>query len=300
MIKQKMTRLLIGALILAFLLTSCGGSDSQTTIRIGSKEFTEQLVLGNIYEILLNENGYRADYKNLAGTIEAHEALVNGEIDLYPEYTGTALLTQLAASYDPGMSGEQVYDTVKQRYEEQWDLTWLSPTSFNNTWCLTMTREKAQELGVQNLSQLSTMADQLTFGTTAEFHEREDGMLGLKKLYGGFNFKEIVTLDTGLKYAGLREGEIDVTTCFGTDGEISAFDLIVLEDDLGFWPPYPAAPVVRAEVLEANPDLADLLNQVSAHLDGETMSHLNWEVTGNQKEPDEVARDFLVENGLID
>jgi osmoprotectant transport system substrate-binding protein len=298
--KNRMVKIIIVALITMILVVACGNQESQKTIRVGSKEFTEQLILGNMYEIVLNNAGYKAEYHNLAGTNEAHEALVNGEIDLYPEYTGTALLTQLGKTYDSSMSIDDVYQTVKSEYQQRWNLTWLEPTSFNNTYCIAMQKDLAEQMGIQTLSQLSENADQLVFGTVAEFPEREDGLVGLQKVYGGFNFKDIVILDPGLKYAGLREGEIDVTTCFGTDGEISTYNLVVLQDDLNFWPPYPVSAVVRTETLDEYPEIATLLDEVDAHLDGETMSRLNWEVTGNNKEADEVAHDFLVEVGLID
>jgi osmoprotectant transport system substrate-binding protein len=118
-------------------------------------------------------------------------------------------------------------------------------------------------------------------------------------MYGGFQFEEVLGLDPGLLYAGLDEGDIDVTTCFGTDGQISAYNLVVLEDDMGFWPPYPVGPVIRQELLDDNPDVLTTLNKLAPLLDGETMSGLNWEVAGNGREADEVAREFLVENGLI-
>lgn len=283
----------------AFLLSACGGEEAPVTIRVSSKEFTEQFLLGYMYEMLLDDAGFDATYAPVGGTSENHEALLAGEIDLYPEYTGTALLTHLEGSYDPSMSADDVYDTVKAEYAERWGLVVLDPTGFNNTYCLTMTQEMADELGVVTLSDLSVKATDLVFGTTQEFPERPDGLVGLQETYGGFNFAEVLALDPGLLYAGLDEGEIDVTTCFGTDGQIAAFNLYVLVDDKGFWPPYPVAPVIRKEVFEANPEIADILNQLAPILDGATMSGLNWEVAGNAREPDEVARTFLVANGLL-
>jgi osmoprotectant transport system substrate-binding protein len=283
----------------ALLLAACGGDKAAVTIRVSSKEFTEQFLLGNMYEMLLDEAGYDATYAPVGGTSENHAALLAGEIDLYPEYTGTALLTHLEGSYDPTMSAEDVYDIVAQEYADRWDLVVLDSTGFNNTYCLTMTQEMADDLGVVTLSDLSVKAPELVFGTTQEFPERPDGLVGLQDTYGGFNFAEVVALDPGLLYAGLDEGEIDVTTCFGTDGQIAAYNLVVLVDDLGFWPPYPVAPVIRSEVLEANPDIAEILNQLAPILDGTTMSGLNWEVAGNAREADEVAREFLLANGLI-
>jgi osmoprotectant transport system substrate-binding protein len=285
-------------ILVAFVLSSCGGGQD-TTIRIGSKEFTEQYILGNMYAQLLEDAGYTVEYQPLGGTSENHQALLNEELDIYPEYTGTGLLTILEEEYDPSMSADDVYDMVSEGYAEQFNLTWGDQTAFNNTYCLTMTQEKANELGVSTLSELSGMADQLVFGTTQEFTERPDGLPGLQEMYGGFQFEEVLGLDPGLLYAGLDEGDIDVTTCFGTDGQISAYNLVVLEDDMGFWPPYPVGPVIRQELLDDNPDVLTTLNKLAPLLDGETMSGLNWEVAGNGREADEVAREFLVENGLI-
>jgi osmoprotectant transport system substrate-binding protein len=292
-------RVLIISLLLlfAFVVSSCGGTSD--TIRIGSKEFTEQYILGNMYAQLLEDAGYTVEYQPLGGTSENHQALLNGELDIYPEYTGTGLLTILEAEYDPSMSADDVYDMVSSGYQEQFNLVWGDQTAFNNTYCLTMTQAKASELGVQTLSDLSTMAGDLIFGTTQEFTERPDGLPGLQEMYGGFQFQEVLGLDPGLLYAGLDEGDIDVTTCFGTDGQISAYNLVVLEDDKGFWPPYPVGPVIRQEVVDEHPDILTTLNKLAPLLDGETMSGLNWEVAGNGREADEVAREFLVDNGLI-
>lgn len=289
--------LIFTVLILALLASACGRD--QDTIRVSSKEFTEQYILGNMYLLLLQDAGFTATYAAVGGTAENHRALLEDQVDVYPEYTGTALLTHLAMGYDPSMSQEDVYNTVKSAYEEQFQLTWLEQTTFNNTYCLTMTQEKAQELDVRTVSDLSVKASDLVFGTTQEFTEREDGLPGLQTTYGGFQFSEVLGLDPGLLYSGLDAGEIDVTTCFGTDGQISAYNLVVLEDDKNFWPPYPVAPVMRQDTLEANPGIADALNKLAPLLDGETMSALNWEVAGNNREADEVAREFLVENGLI-
>lgn len=298
--RKRFFTLFVLSLIAAMALSACGGAGEGPTIRIGAKEFTEQYLLGNMYEMLLDDAGFDAEFTPVGGTAENHQALLEDQIDLYPEYTGTALLTQLEMEYDPSMSQEEVYNTVKEQYEEQYDLTLLEPTNFNNTYCLTMTRQRAEELGLETASDLSQAAPDLVFGTTQEFVERSDGLPGLQETYGGFNFQEVLGLDPGLLYTGLQEGDIDVTTCFGTDGQIAAYDLVVLEDDENFWPPYPAAPVVRQDVLEENPEIAEPLNELSALLDGETMRQLNWEVAGNAREPDTVAREFLVENGLIE
>ncbi|MGD2078905.1 MAG: glycine betaine ABC transporter substrate-binding protein [Chloroflexota bacterium] len=293
---KKRILLVLSLLILALLATACGGSQE---VRISSKEFTEQFILGQMYLQLLEDAGIEATYSPVGGTAENHQALIEGQIDVYPEYTGTALLTHLELPYDPSMSPTDVYNTVKSAYEEQFDLTWLDQTAFNNTYCLTMPRERAAELDIETVSDLSEKAPDLVFGTTQEFTERDDGLPGLRETYGGFEFSEVLGLDPGLLYSGLEEGDIDVTTCFGTDGQIAAYDLLVLEDDKNFWPPYPVAPVIRQEILDENPEIATALNKIAPLLDGNTMSTLNWEVAGNGREADEVAREFLVENNLI-
>jgi osmoprotectant transport system substrate-binding protein len=294
---KKQFLLIMSLLILALLVTACGGT--QQEIRVSSKEFTEQFILGEMYLLLLEDAGFDATYSSLASTGENHQALIEGQIDVYPEYTGTGLLTQLELPYDPSMSATDVYNTVKSGYEEEFGLTWLDQTAFNNTYCLTMPRERAAEMRIETVSDLSVQAPDLVFGTSQEFTERDDGLPGLQETYGGFEFDEVVALDPGLLYSGLDEGDIDVTTCFGTDGQIAAYDLLVLDDDKNFWPPYPVAPVISQEILDDNPEIATALNKLAPLLDGNTMSALNWEVAGNAREADEVAREFLLENGLI-
>lgn len=293
-------RIFIGASLTAWfgLLSACSSGGDQPQLTVGSKEFTEQYILGNMYEIALDNAGFDADYKVLASSNENHEALLTGEIDLYPEYTGTALLSIFNLEFDPGQTSDEVYDTVQAAYAEE-NLTMLEPSNFNNTYALMMTQERANQLGVKTVSDLSTKASELKLGTDREFPTRPDGLVGLKQVYGGFDFEDVIVLDAGLLYSGLEENEIDVTTGYGTDGQIDAYDLVVLEDDKGFWPPYPVVPVVRQEVLDEHPEIADTLNPIAALLDAETMQQLNWEVAGNGREPDEVAREFLQENGLI-
>ena len=297
--KKKMLAAAAALFILSAVVTACGGAAGSQKITISSKEFTEQLLLGNMYALLLDDAGFDTEFKSLGGSNENHQPILNDEIDIYPEYTGTALLTFLEEPYDPSMSAEDVYEKVSSEYAEQFNLVWGEQTAFNNTYCIAMPKAKAEELGVSTLSELSTETSGLVFGTVQEFLERDDGLPGMQEMYGGFQFEEVIALDPGLKYAGIREGDIDVTTCFGTDGQISAYDLTVLEDDKGFWPPYPVAPVMRQEVLDNNPEIKDVLDQLAPLLDGETMSSLNWEVDGNGREVDEVAREFLTENGLL-
>ncbi|MCA9956705.1 MAG: glycine/betaine ABC transporter permease, partial [Anaerolineales bacterium] len=235
---------------------------------------------------------------NLGGTPVTQQALLDGEIDLYPEYTGTGLLTvlKLGVMSDP----QAVYDTVKADYQEQFSLVWLDPAPMNNTQALAMTKDRAAELGITTFSDMVAHADELVLIGPPEFVEREDGIPGLKRVYGDFEFKDILTVDPGLRYQALLNGEADVVVAFGTDGELAAYDLLSLQDDKGLYPPYQVAPVVRQAVLDEHEDIAEILNSLAPLLTDSTMQRLNNEVSGNGREPDEVAREFLIEQGLID
>jgi len=286
------------SLMAALVVVACAGGGEDGVIRVGSKDFTEQFIIGEMYALLLEEADYPVERKlNLGGTPVAQAGLVSGEIDLYPEYTGTGLLTVLK---QPVMSDrDQVYQTVSESYQEQFNLTWLEPAPMNNAQALAVTQETADTYSLRTISDMAEQADQLVMIGPPEFAEREDGLPGLKEAYGDFTLKEYKAVDAGLRYKGLVDGEADVAVAFGTDGEISAFDLVVLEDDQNLFPPYQVAPVVRQEVLDANPGLADVLNQLAPLLTDETMRQLNYEVSGNQREPAEVAQEFLAEQGLI-
>lgn len=281
-----------------------GGSDADVcgdqTITVGSKNFTEQLILGEMYAQLLEDRGCDVERQlNLGGTAVAHEALVAGEIDMYPEYTGTGLLAilELETMSDP----DEVYEVVKEAYEEQFDLVWLDQTPMNNSNALAVTREFSEERGITTISQLVEIADELTLAAVPDFPERPDGMVGLQEVYGDFEFAEVLLLDPGLKYQAFLNGDAEVVLAFGTDGEVAGHDLVILEDDQGLWPPYHVAPVVRQDTLDENPGIADALNELAPVLTSEVVADLNWEVQGpDAREPADVAHDFLVEHELIE
>ncbi|MGJ3246098.1 MAG: glycine betaine ABC transporter substrate-binding protein [Elainellaceae cyanobacterium] len=284
-------------LLTAGIVVSCAGNDSNA-VKVGSKDFTEQFIIGEMYALVLEEAGLPVERKlNLGGTPVAQAGLQSGEIDLYPEYTGTGLLTVLKMS--PSSDQQEVYNTVSSSYKEQFDLVWLEPAPMNNTQALAMTQEGSETYGIQTISDMAEQANQLVMIGPPEFAEREDGLPGLKEAYGDFELQEYKAVDAGLRYEGLVNGEADVAVAFGTDGEISAFDLVVLEDDQNLFPPYQVAPVVRQDALDANPAIADALNSLSSLLTNETMRQLNYEVSGNQREPADVAKEFLIEQGLI-
>lgn len=290
-------------LISALILSACAPSqkaDGAGTIVVGSKDFTEQFIVAEMYAQLLENEGFTVERKlNLGGTPIAHEAMMNGDIDLYPEYTSTGLLTML--KLDPIQDAQEIYTTVKSGYEQQYKLTWLTPSPFNDTQALAMTKEVAAQYGIQTYSDLSQKASELVLGGPAEFLEREDGLKGLQQAYGGFEFKEVKQLGTGsLRYQALLEGQVDVVVAFGTDGAIKGNDLLLLVDDLVFYPIYNVAPVIRQDTLEKYPQIEKILNDFAPLLTDDIMSGLNWQVDGPEgKEPKDVARAFLLEKGLV-
>ena len=285
-------------MVIACNSNSGDNDNAKGLVRVGSKDFTEQFILGEMYALVLENSGFKVERKlNLGGTPVAQAGLISGEIDLYPEYTGTALLTVLK---EPTNSDrQQVYDTVAQGYKDRFNLIWLDPAPMNNSQALAMTQEKAQQYSIQTISDMVAKADQLTIVSTPEFQEREDSLPGLKRVYGDFNFKKLIPVDPGLRYQALFGGEADVVEAFGTDGQISANNLVVLEDDKGLFPPYQVAPVVRQEALDVAPGIRDALNALAPKLTDETMRRLNYEVDGNKREAAEVAKEFLIQAGFL-
>jgi osmoprotectant transport system substrate-binding protein len=277
-----------------------GSNPGGDTIRIGSKNFTEQLILGNMYAQLLESRGMKVErVLNLGGTAEAHEALTGGTIDLYPEYTGTALVAILKER--PRSDSQAVYSVVSKQYRERFKLVWLDQAPMNNSQALAVKRQFSEERSLTTISQMAAMASQLTLAAVPDFPERDDGLVGLKRVYGNFNFKEIHIFDPPAKYSAFLMGQANVVLAFGTDGEIKGHDLVVLADDKGLWPPYHVAPVVRQSVLEKHPNLTRILNELAPLLTDDVMRTLNWRVDGPEKaSPAKVAEDFLRGRGLID
>jgi glycine betaine/choline ABC-type transport system substrate-binding protein len=293
--KRKGTILVMLIVCVAFL--SAFSQEARGQIVVGSKGFTEQVILGNMVSLLMENAGLKVDRKiGLGGTVICHEAIVRGDINVYVEYTGTGLTAILKRPVvkDP----EEVYQIVKKDYEEKFKLTWLKPWGFNNTYCIVMRKGDAERLKVKKVSDLKPYAKDLIFGGTIEFLARPDGVPGLVKHYD-LKFKDQKGMDPGLVYKAIAENQVDVISGFATDGRIPAFNLVVLEDDLRFFPPYFAAPVVRMELLSKSPQVADVLNRVAGKISDITMASLNYTVDGKKQEAEAVARDFLKNQGLI-
>jgi osmoprotectant transport system substrate-binding protein len=287
----------LGLLAAGLVLPAC--STQHDAVAVGSKNFTESLLLGELYAQLIEDNNHLVRRRlDLGGTDIAMAALRRGEIDLYPEYTGTALLVVLKAQ--PQGDAVQTFDFVKSEYERLYAATWLDPAPMNNTQALATTRAIAARFGLRTLSDVSKKAPLLRLGAVPEFAKRSDGLPGLQRAYGGFNFKSIRLVDFGLKYKALLDGDVDIVVAFGTDGAIVADDLVVMVDDRHLFPPYQVAPVVRLDALKARPEIAQILNGVAPLLTDTTMRTLNNEIDGPQKrEPADVARDFIKAHGLV-
>jgi len=283
----------------AVSLAGCAGGNgaAASTIAVGSKDFTEELILGEMYALILEHNGLRVVRKlDLGGTQVAMAALRRGDIDLYPEYTGTALITQLKAK--PSKDAAANYKTVKSYYAAHYQLEWLDAAPFNDTQALATTRAIATKYAIKTLSDLAKAAPQLRLGAIPEFTKRDDALPGLQKAYGGFNFKDVKLFDIGLKYKALESGQVDVVVAFGTDGKIDVDKLYVFADDKHFWPSYQVAPVVRKATLATYPAIATHLNKLAPLLSDDIMRGLNAQVDGAKKEPKTVALEFLRTHGF--
>jgi len=280
---------------LALAPAACARRDA---IKVGSKNFTEELILGEMYAALLEHAGLPVErHLDLGSTQVIMPALARGDVDLYPEYTGTALLVVLKQA--PQSDRRGVYDLVKAQYAQRFDLVLLDPAPMNDTQALATTPELAAKYGLRDLSDCARAAPKLRLGAPHEFLERPDGLPGLIKAYGGFVFERVVPVDIGLKYKALEIGAVDVVVAFGTDGQIDTDHLVVLDDDRHFFPPYAVAPVVRAQVLRAHPQIAPTLNRVAPLLTDASMRRLNEQVDGQRQEPKDVARAFLTQAALL-
>lgn len=294
-----MRRLLTAAMVLLLVLSSTGcgvknndvSAKKQTTIRIGSKDFTENLIVGELYALALEDAGYKVDrVQSIAGSV-IHASLVNDKIDLYPEYTGTGLLSIL--KLNPMTDPNEVYKTVKAEYKKQFKLTWLQYSKANDGQGLVIRTDVSKRLGITTISELQRHANELRFASQGEFDQREDGIPALTRVYGEFKWKSSKVYDNGLKYEVLGNNAADVAPAYTTEGRlVDTSKFILLDDDKHVWPPYNLAPVVRDSVLSEHPDIENILDKVSSKLDTQTITALNAKVDVDKEEFEKVARDY--------
>jgi osmoprotectant transport system substrate-binding protein len=285
--------------IAKWVLTAAGLSFALTAtaqVRVASKNFTEQFVLAELYAQAFEAAGIKVERKiNLGGTLIVHKALEEKQVDFYPEYTGTMLTAVL--KMEPMTDRAAVYDKVKEEYAKK-GLVLLNEAPVNNTYNMVVRPDTAEKYKLETLTDLAKVSKELKLGAGPEFRDRKDGLPGLKAKYG-MEWKEDLQMAIGLRYQALQNKQIDVVNGYATDGMISALKLKRLKDDKNLWPPYYVAPVVRKEVLDANPKIAEVANKVSSLLDEATISGLNYKVDGDKMEPKDVAADFLKAKGVL-
>jgi len=294
--RKKIISAILALVIISALISGCGKSSG--TVVIGSKNFTEQIIMGNMLATLIEKNtDLKVDRKlNLGGTDVAFNALKSGDIDMYVEYTGTGLVNILKK---PSQNNpDAVYSEVKKDFKEKYNLDWLEPIGFNNTYTLAISPSVEEKYHPKTISDLKKISSNLVLGSTMEFTERPDGYPGLKKTYD-IEFKSVKGMDSGLRYPAIEKGDVDVIDAFSTDGMLEAYNLTVLKDDKNFFPPYYAAPLVRDDTLKKYPELKVVLNKLAGQIDDETMRQLNYKVDKLGEDPKTVADDFLKSKGLI-
>lgn len=302
---RKTVLILVVVVILAALIWGLsGGNDGEKTVTVGAKNFTEQYVLGSMISCLLQDAGFKVNEQFGTGSTVTREGLATGQTDLYPEYTGTAWAVYLDHSDVVINDPVELYNRVKEEDQENNDIIWLDRTPVDNTYALAVKSDCIDEYGA-SLSDLAEYNNahpgELIYGTDQEFYERADGFWEMAEVYGmEIDRSQVKMMDVGLTFEAIDRGQIDVAMVFATDGKLREYNLVVLEDNKQFFPVYNMAVTVRKEILDEYPEIEEILSPLSQLLDNETMQTLNYEVDANEIPADRVARDFLVEKGLID
>ena len=291
--------IILGLFIVIFGAYFSLNSKKDKTINIATKPMTEGYILGQMLtELIEQDTDLKVNITNGVGggTSNIHPAIVKGEFDLYPEYTGTSWEAVLKKedSYD-----ESKFDELQKEYKEKYNLEYVNLYGFNNTYGLAVNKDIAEKYNLKTYSDLAKVSNNLIFGAEYDFFEREDGYKELQKVYN-MNFKKQIDMDIGLKYQAMKDKKIDVMVIFTTDGQLAVSDVIVLEDDKKMYPSYRAGTVVRSEILSEYPELKPVLEKLNNILDDKTMADLNYQVESEGKKPEDVAREYLQEKGLLE
>jgi len=300
-------RIFISTVLLLVFCLALGGLSASGTetkkIVVGAKDFTEQYVLGNLMTLLLQENGFQVEEKFGTAAAITRAGLTSGQIDLMPDYTGTA--SAVYFKYPEKIDDPvKLYEMVKKDDLEQNNMVWLGRTSFNNTYALAIKKDMIDEMGT-SISSLSEYVNKdpqkVLFAVNHNFYEREkDGIFGMAEYYGmNILRKNVKAMDTGLTYDAIDRDQVDVAMVFGTDAKLRKFDLLVLEDDKHFFPIYNISIVIRKNVLDKYPEIEKILLPITQLIDTDTIINLNYEVDGKGKPARMVAEEFLKEKGLI-
>ena len=287
----------VALLAIIGLISGCAAAP-KPTIKIGFKTFTEQYLLRDMYTLLLQDAGYTVEQvPGLEETPRLHKALTEDTIDMYIEYTGTAARRILDIT--DTLSPQDTYSLVRQEYLVKYDLMWLDPAPMNNTWSFAMTPTSAAKYNIKTISEMVARADQLTVVGDVYFLEREDGIPGMKRAFGNFEFKRYIPVNSDDRYNTLISSQADVVIAYATDGELFAYNMVLLDDTTSYFPSYQPAPVVRQSLLDDDASLAPTLNKLAPLLTNSVMQQLNYEVSSKKRDSMEVAREFLTSSGLL-
>lgn len=292
---KKILKLVLLSFLSFVVLISCKSDDN--TLKVATKPMTEQYILGNIVRLLVEQDTnlkVKVTEGVGGGTSNIQPAIEKGEFDVYPEYTGTGWNLVLG---EKSVYNEEMFNDLIKGYKKK-NLSWVGMLGFNDTYGIAVRKEIAEKYNLKTYTDLSKVADKLSFGAEYDFFERKDGYEALNKVYG-IKFKNTVDLDIGLKYDAVSQNKIDVLNIFTTDGQLASSNVVVLEDDKNLYPSYMAGFVIRDEVLEKHPELKKVFDKLTNILDDKTMAKLNNMVEEKGKSPEEVAIIFLKEKGIL-
>lgn len=302
---RKTTKVIVGILAFCLLFASIGSrvlSSFQKTeaLKIGSSDMSEQLIVANMYADMIEA---KTDYEvernlSLGGVQICFSALQSDEINMYVDYTGTLYGDVL--KQPSNNDSEDVYQKSKKMLKEQYNFDLLDQTNFNDTYTFTVRKDTAKEYGLKTVSDLEKVSSKLTITPTLAFNNRKEALPGVKSKYPNMNFKKNIAMDGATRYVALANKESEVVDAYSTDGMISYYDLVVLEDDKQYFLPYYGVPVVNDHFMKEYPDAIPVINELSNHLTTQVMQKLNYEVDVNKKEPADVAHAFLIKEGLLD
>ena len=289
-----------GLLALVIGLVFLSGCESKKdTIHIATKPMSEQFILGEMLALLIEENSdlHVKITKGVGGgTSNIHPAMIKGDFDLYPEYTGTGWLVILKK--DTLLPPDQLFSELQKEYSREYGLKWVAPYGFNNAYSLAVSNEMAKKYNLKTFSDLALYPDLFTFGAEYDFYEINDGYADLCAYYN-LKFKKNLDMDIGLKYEAMRSGKIDVINIFTTDGQLSHANLTILKDDKHFFPSYYCATIVREETLKEHPELERILEKMNGILTDQEMADMNYNVDVEHRTEREVAVEFLKKKGLL-
>ena len=297
--KSLIAFLIIIITALAIVLAPLFGKSTDDTIVLGGKLGAEPEILINMYQHLIeDETDLKVELKpGLGKTSFVFNALQSGDIDIYPEFTGT-VINEFLKEEVKSREDDEVYEQARSGLMEEFDLVYLPPMAFNNTYALAMKEELANESGIEDISDLEKIQNDLKAGFTLEFSDREDGYRGIQSEYG-IEFKDMVTMEPKLRYTAIENNDIDILDAYSTDSELESYKLKVLNDDLALFPPYQGAPLLREETLEKHPELEEILNKLAGKITDDEMREMNYLVNVEDKSPREVALEYLEENNLL-